>query len=202
MPGYYSAAILIPEWNIGLTLLYAGDWQPIELFKEAALRIIGEEIEKIQRASAKDKYTGSYKATSNINSSLSLAVDAGPGIRIISWLSNSTDFLNSYLAIKQSQGAILSDAEVRLIPTGLTRGEGTEVWRVQTSLPKPKTPTDRIWEEYCMPHLDYLTYFDRPADEVVFEFVGGRVAVVKLTGLRVELAKEGEGDDGLIHADL
>lgn len=45
---------------------------------------------------AKDAFTGTFKSTDR-NSSITLAVDGGPGVVIKKWISNSTDFLATEL---------------------------------------------------------------------------------------------------------
>jgi len=184
LPGYYSIIMLIPEFNLGFTLLYAGDWHPVQLFREDFLRIVGEEIEKVVRADAKKKYSGFYKADSTIDSSLELAVDSGPGIKIVSWISNGTNFINSYWTLKEPPPG----SELRLIPTSTSRGEGTEVWRAQISSKKPEV-SDLLFDDFCMPHLDFFTYFNRPADEFVLKSVDGIVEMIELTGFRVQVAR-------------
>jgi hypothetical protein len=195
LPGYYSALILIPEFNVGLTLLYASDYQPILLFKEDFVRVAGEEIEKIIRADAKNKYTGFYKAISEVNSSIELVVDSGPGIRILAWVSNGTNFIDSYKFLKKSEG-VRPDSDLRLIPTGLNRGLG-EVWRLQPSSAKPAA-SEKIFDDFCMPHLDFFTYFDKPADEFVLKIVDGTVEMIQLTGFRISLYRAEAPKDRMI----
>jgi hypothetical protein len=200
LPGYYSAIMLVPEFNVGLTLLYAGNWQPVQLFKESFLKVVGEEVERIVRTDAKKKYSGLYAASSTVNYSLELDIDSGPGIRVMSWISNGTDFLSSYRRLKAPEWA-RPDSEIRLIPTGLKYGDDTEVWRVTTSSPK-LVGSVHLFDDFCMPHLDFLTYYSKPADKFVFRFVDGKVDRVQLTGMRIQLARKDDLESIITGAQL
>ncbi len=185
--GYFTSIILIPEFNIGLTIMHAGSYHPHRLLRDPFLKIVGTEVEKLMRAEGQKKYAGTYKAASSIDSFVELTMDNGSGLRIKSWVSNGVDFLATYHRIKEPYWLLPSD-ELRLIPSNMDRGADTEVWRVQPSSKKESNP-DRVFDDFYMPHLDYFMYFNKPADEFVFKSENDVVKSIVITGLRVELFK-------------
>ncbi len=140
-----------------------------------------------QAMEGQKKYAGTYKAASSIDSSVDLTIDDESELRIKSWISNGVDFLATYRKIKEPYWLLPSD-ELRLIPSNMDRGADTEVWRVQPSS-KKEMNSERVFDDFCMPHLDYFMYFNQPADEFVFKSEDGIVKSIAITGLRVELFK-------------
>jgi hypothetical protein len=76
--------------------------------------------EAAAKAQAKKTFPGFFK-TSELNSSIILAVDGGPGVLITGWISNGTDvFLND---------PILPTNNLRIYPTDLVRTDGDNTYR-------------------------------------------------------------------------
>lgn len=60
---------------------------------------------------AKETFTGTYRASNGLNSSVTLEVNEGPGVHVTSWISNGTEMMtNLYLS---------AYAEFRLVPSDL-----------------------------------------------------------------------------------
>ncbi|RFU31615.1 hypothetical protein B7463_g4741, partial [Scytalidium lignicola] len=97
--GRYSTFFcLIPDYNIGITVMAAGDnpHPQVQPIRGTLVDIFYNAAEAASKHQAKNAFTGTFKST-NLNSSITLAVDGGPGIVIKQWISNGTDFLTSQL---------------------------------------------------------------------------------------------------------
>lgn len=117
--GSYSSLIsILPEYDIGFSVLVAGD---LGLSNWAIGNIFGNAImpamEQMARAEAQATYGGAYKSPS-INSPIVLATDpGGPGIGITSWINNGADMLQAANIL--SLGYIGANFSARLYPTDL-----------------------------------------------------------------------------------
>jgi hypothetical protein len=73
-------------------------------------------IEVAMKDQANATFTGTYRGTSGLNSSVTLGVDEGPGVRVTSWISNGTDMINNVFWAANIK-------EYRLFPTDLSYEE-------------------------------------------------------------------------------
>jgi len=97
-------------------------------------------------AAAKERavvnFSGTYKATNGLNSSITIVTDNYPGLGIHSWISNGTDILAAYLDFNGLGDRFT--ASVRLYPTSLfTSSPSEQAFRaVFEVLPKHATASD------------------------------------------------------------
>jgi hypothetical protein len=137
---YGSYLILVPDYNIGFTIIVAGSTTNSDVLAGFAVDAFLPALEEAAMAQATQLYAGEYKVkTSEDNSTFSLTTEVGlPGLRLVNWISNGTALLPLFpiftslgggnlddsLAGLQAylSGNVLIDAssiDVRLYPTGL-----------------------------------------------------------------------------------
>jgi hypothetical protein len=113
LPGYSSRFVLIPDWNVGFSILSAGANPTTNnvLLADLMTDTILPAIETAAREETDSLYSGSYSSSDkSLNSSITISTDERkPGLGVDSWISNGTDMLTSPLAVP----------EIRLYPTGL-----------------------------------------------------------------------------------
>lgn len=118
---YNSLIVLVPDYDIGLTLFSAGDGIPISILTQQTLETFIPVIEQVGKKQAADRYTGVYGVHSSnssnpYTSSVEISVDRGPGLVIKHWISNNIDVLKGY---EKQFGSESSYTDWRLYPTGL-----------------------------------------------------------------------------------
>ncbi|CAG8954420.1 hypothetical protein HYFRA_00006047, partial [Hymenoscyphus fraxineus] len=120
LPGYSSLLLLIPDWDLGITLMAAGPTGTPDIAVLSGL--IAEHflpaVEVAARNEAQENLAGSY---STGNSTLVLTTDPFlPGLGVDTWIHNHTDILALPKKIT------IFGPQVRLYPTGLKREMGDE----------------------------------------------------------------------------
>jgi hypothetical protein len=120
--GVYSSFMgLFPDYNAGFTVLLAGDSSPHQMTAKLAEMIADTMLpafEEVARNQALERFAGTYFVMhGGSNSSITITADAGPGLKITEWTSNSVDMFQTLMAL---QG--LTDRatiNIRLQPNGL-----------------------------------------------------------------------------------
>ncbi|KAH7110552.1 beta-lactamase/transpeptidase-like protein [Dendryphion nanum] len=165
VPLYTSIIITAPEYDLGFTILVAGNAKLLDKIQEIVTvdAIRGAESVAIQQL--QERYTGTYKSTQpELNDSITLLADHR-GLVVKEFISNGTDFLKSPLALKL---AGLRDGSqpwyLQVVPTLLYRNEEKEQgerWRFTAA--RERSNEDRgVWDEFCPANVDL------PINEVVF----------------------------------
>ena len=204
LPGYSSWIVLVPEYNVVISLLAAGE-QILGALRQTVLSAVLPALQNTTRQQASDLFAGSYEAvTPGLNTSLTLIVDdPGPGLLVKSLVTNGT----ALPILLRTLGLVT--ANTRLYPTGL-RAQGRKYspssdpeiteylgFKVAFDLPPPTGPRP----EGFLPELsgciawgavDGLVYGNVGLDEVVIG-VGkdGKAREIELRGLRVVLRRKG-----------
>lgn len=196
LPGYFSNVVLIPEFDLGVTILVGGDAKLLGKIREAVTVPLVRAVHKVATFQLVERYTGVYvSANASLNSSFILAVDSNPGHELLvqRFISNGTDVLSSPLI-----GLALGDDadkswRVQLTPTLLYRDElrqKGELWRMLVTLDKSKNERG-IWDDFCITDVDRARYAGRPLNEVVFwDDSDGHVIEAELSGFRVTLRRK------------
>jgi hypothetical protein len=117
LPGYASLLVLIPDWDVGFTILSAGTYPTsspdanIAVLADIIASTVFPAIEVAAREEADAALSGNYASSNpNLNASLTIATNPNmPGLGVTSWISNGTDMLVSPFA----------GQSIRLYPTGL-----------------------------------------------------------------------------------
>ena len=201
LPGYSSIIMILPEYNLGITILVASDPQGPggDLFprirNEVTLQIV-RAAELVAQKSLRKRYAGRF-ASSTLNSSITLSHNPSRGLHISNFISNGTDVLATWqpLIYERTGG---SDAwRAQLIPTLLYKDQDKlagEQWRM---LIVPEERMDEAWDDFCITDEDDLMYDGEPLNEIVFwEGADGDVEGVEMTAFRVRLERQGPGKEG------
>lgn len=161
--GYYSWIYLIPEYEIGATILTAGPSTTVgklqEIFIAKALPI----IEKITREEASKTLAGTYKAKNSLNSTITLTLDNGPGLHITNWISNGTDLLDAFGMLTRGTAIPKTRLDLRMSPTGVSR-DGGKAWRIVRAI----MPFSDIPDTQCWTDIDGMVYGGESLLEMVF----------------------------------
>ena len=118
--GYSSMLVLVPDYDIGLTIFVAGQGDSFTIltrFIEQIMRLFIPLIEQAGKKQAAARYAGTYGDPSS-NSSVDIIVDRGPGLVIKKWISNNIDVLKQYDS-QFGSGSLVKYTDWRLYPSGL-----------------------------------------------------------------------------------
>ncbi|GAM33678.1 penicillin-binding protein [Talaromyces pinophilus] len=187
--GAYSTFFgVVPDYGIGLSVLAAGvtPHTQISPVRDAVVQIFYQAAEAAAKEQASKAFTGTFKA-SNINSSITLGTDGGPGVVVQEWISNGTNFLqNPYLA---------SYDDFRLYPTELSMEADDLIYysyRLNFLASNGEPTEGDFWSynnDYWM-FLDALIYKNLATDNFIIGFdEDGIVQSVHSTGLRVTMSR-------------
>jgi hypothetical protein len=131
LPGYASMLALIPDFDVGFTIMLAGEQGTGEM---TVAGVITDELlpalEEAARVQADNTFAGVYTARNGLNSTVKLATTPGvPGLSIEEWISNGTDLRHSLYG---------SIEFLQMFPT-LVTDDGKEIsWR-STAISIPDT---------------------------------------------------------------
>ncbi|CAI7653968.1 unnamed protein product [Penicillium pancosmium] len=117
---YSSILALSPDHGVGFTILVAGTGghAVVAMVADLVAQTILPALEYIAKDQARVRFAGTYSAPSGgVNSSISIATDFGPGLRVTNWTSNSTDMFQSLATLRGANDT--SQITIRLYPTGL-----------------------------------------------------------------------------------
>lgn len=172
---YASLIILIPDYEVAVAILTAGpNGNVVNYIAEMIMQMLIPQLEKSARVEASDSLTGWYISETGENSSISIMVDNGPGLVIVSWISKGSNLLwvaDEYLDTSNS-GHVRS---LRLYPTALkdrmcygSRAAYRAVFDIWTET----GPEGAIFKENTNPwaSVDEAMYGNVAVDEFIFEF--------------------------------
>jgi hypothetical protein len=115
---YSSMTALLPDYNVGFTILAAGEGTTalVAALTDTVAQSLIPALEEAAREEADNVYTGTYRAqdTTKTNSSLVISIDDGPGLIVEQWISNSVDMFQVVEALSG-----IDTPDIRLYPTGL-----------------------------------------------------------------------------------
>lgn len=190
--GYTSQLLLMPEYNLGIVVLVAGDGNALAWLREKLLKAFVPAVDGIARQQTAERFSGTYiSADKHINSSISVDVQGSSGLVLTSWISNGTDFLATYIQMFQHVSGSAAPGKVQLTPSLTKRGSSeSDVWRaqfVQDELPAAAGVIDMR----LITDVDTFTYASRSVEEFVFSMnPSGVASKVRLPGLRITLTKQ------------
>ncbi|KAK8027906.1 hypothetical protein PG991_004962 [Apiospora marii] len=202
---YSSLLTLLPEFDLGITIMVAGPNTAggIWTMADHIGAVVLPAYDAATREDAHRRYAGRYEADpavyTNLQSSLELATDpARPGLGVSSWTSNGTDMvpvaqsLQSGMAVPSDpNGGNATMPSVRLYYTGLQSGAREAFKAVFEPLGAPDNPGTGFSTD-CGGWIDYtgVTYAGLPLDEFIFESDdAGKVLSVKNLALNITLQK-------------
>lgn len=188
LPGYTSIIILAPEYDLGFTILVAGNRNLLLKLQNIVTSFI-QSAEQLAVRQLYDRYAGTYVSPSrSLNSSVTLVADHR-GLVVTRFISNSSDMLK----FGSINHWIPQNGFAQLIPTLLYRNaqdQKGEEWRVQPV--ETRTPGDReIWDDYCITDVDGPLYAAVAINSLVFwdQGKGKAFQTLELSGFRVNLTR-------------
>lgn len=195
---YHSSLVLIPDYDVALTVLTAGPSRVVEILSEDIIQTFLPAIEQVAKRQAATLYVGSYESDSS-NSSIELTVNKGPGLYINRWITNGVDFLSVYKTIVNTTGNI----DIRLYPTGLKTVSTNRTDVSFRGIPRVLAPeanstvtsnqSRRYFTGGCDTwfSIDFYMYGLRALDEFVFHLDAlGNVLSLEPRGFRSLLKKK------------
>jgi CubicO group peptidase (beta-lactamase class C family) len=185
--GYAAHAVIVPEYNIALTINAAGGQAQdavSALFPQMVKPLVAY-ADKLARQQARVEYAGTYKASAaGVAGSMTLAVDDGPGVALNELTMNGVQVLQSLAAMQKIPYESLS---ARLYPTDPdSLGTDREVWRISVDR---KDRKQEFAERECASWFmgDPFRYVTAPLDTVVFTRGENGVEGLELLGWRAKL---------------
>ena len=198
---YASMLTLFPDYAAGFVVMTAGTTSvtAMQILSEKIVDNMLPALEQASREQATNNFAGDYRSPT-VNSSISLAADSGPGLKLTRWISNGTDFLSPTFA--KALGAKFSG--VRLfpanpLPTSTSMGgnstAATTQMRWRASFEKQSLTDGSTFSDQCPQWADMtqVIYGGMLLSEFLFEVGGdeGKATGVRIPALEVELKREG-----------
>ncbi|KAH7267759.1 beta-lactamase/transpeptidase-like protein [Fusarium redolens] len=201
---YHSLMVLIPDYNLTITLLNAGPEVSggllQTLFSEIAKELLPA-VEEAGKDEAAKIYGGTY-TDDKTNSTLTLSVDDEPGFHITNWTVRGIDIASTYLSIglPPTFPTPLGQVRFRLYPTGL-KSDTESSWRMMYTVGSEKDNEEAnalfAWPDgncNTWASLDRIVYQLLSHDHFVFTESGkGRdrtAEKLELVGYRVTMDKD------------
>ncbi|KAI1616491.1 beta-lactamase family protein [Exophiala viscosa] len=199
LPGYRTIIMIVPEFELGITILTGGDTDLLDSLQEIVSVSLIQAADKLVKRQIEETRTSLYKA-SHINSSLELAYTEEQGLAVTKWISNGTDMLS---VIPIQFQVPTPGFHLQLVPTLLYRDQKHlygEIWRIALVLDMPasENPLTKdipVWDDSCITDLDTMMYAGKPLNEVVFldKAQDGSYETIELSAFRVTLTREANG---------
>ncbi|KAI0875413.1 beta-lactamase/transpeptidase-like protein [Hypoxylon argillaceum] len=196
---YNNVICLIPDYGLVVTILSAGDASSADAVDFALTDVITgllPAIEDAGKTQAEANFAGTY-ADASSNSSLTLALDDGPGLSIANWTVRGVDIIANYGSFN-ALSARPSDlpVRVRLYPTNLAT-ECESAWRavfsVGTAAELAAGDAARFWAQgtcTTWAAMDRLVYGFKAIDEVIFSVSKDKAGGLSLPAFGVKLQRE------------
>ncbi|KAG5778012.1 hypothetical protein H9Q73_008325 [Fusarium xylarioides] len=201
---YHSLMVLIPDYNLTVTLFNAGPEVSGGLLKTLFTEIARELLPAVEEACKEEAakiYGGTY-SDDKTNSTLTLSVDDEPGFHITNWTVRGVDIAGTYLSIRGRPTIPAPPGEVRfrLYPTGL-QSDTESSWRMMFTAESEEDIEEAnallAWPDgkcNTWASLDRIVYQLLSHDHFVFTESGKgsdrKVEKLELVGYRVELQKD------------
>ncbi|KAH6642816.1 beta-lactamase/transpeptidase-like protein [Boeremia exigua] len=188
LPGYSSIIISAPEYDLGFTILVAGDDTLLLKLKNIVTRFV-RTAERLAVRQLQDRYSGKYVSSDpSLNSSVTLVADHR-GLIVTEFISNSSDLLD-YAYTKHW---IPQHGVPQLIPTLLYRNaqdQKGEEWRIQP-VEDRNHGENEIWDDFCITDVEGPLYAAVPVNNLVFWNQGENQVfeTLELSAFRVNLTR-------------
>ena len=171
---YASQLALMPDYNVGFTVLAAGTSSSLQVrvLSNLLSEIFYPALEAAAQEEANTNYAGTYQDPEGANSSITIITDDRPGLGVQDWLFNGTDGFSIFQGIVGVPER--TNLGIRLYPTGLktTNREDGRVtrtaWRAVIDVPSVPSPGPFSSSCASWATVDLYTYGGIGADEFVF----------------------------------
>lgn len=193
---YHSFFAVIPNYDIGVSILTVVDPGVAgstvrDTLPEIVIAHILPAVDEVARSQARRNFAGHY-ASSELNSSLTIAVDDLPGLKVTSWISNSTDLYQKLFV--ENIGT-----DMRLMPNLLYSDEDSRVG-FTGSIQTPRVGADPVadgnTEKFLWPCAQWLSlggfqWGGVELTQLVFETdAKGNATEVRSKALRVTMERQ------------
>lgn len=188
LPGYTSIIILAPDYDLGFTILVAGNGDLLRKLQNIVTSLV-RSAEKLAVRQLQERYVGTYTSTdSKLNSSVTIIAD-DRGLIVTELISNSSDVLGS----EPVKRWIPQPGFAQLIPTLLYRNaedQKGEEWRVQPVADRIDGEWE-IWDDFCITDIEGPLYAAVPVNSFVFWDEGkhGTFDTLELSAFRINLTR-------------
>ncbi|KAL6251326.1 hypothetical protein RBB50_001534 [Rhinocladiella similis] len=201
LPAYITNILVVPEYDLGITILTGGDTSLLSQLREIVTVPLVQAADKVVQSQMEHAYTGNYVASgsSALNSSLDLAYTPNQGLRIDKWISNGTDVLAALPVAFHVPPTLF---RLQLVPTFQRRGQSSsirdgdgdgELWRFTPAMNATDENNDegKVWSDFCTSDIDWMIYDGNPFNEIVFTHKDqdGRYNTLEITGYKVSLTR-------------
>jgi hypothetical protein len=190
--GYRSIMIMVPDYDLGITILVAGNATLIDKVREIVAAELIPAVEAIGQMQLRERYTGTYAST-EINSSLELSHFPESGLYISKFVSNGTDVLRVLLPLLTGSGKYDPAAwGMQLVPTLLfaePKKQKGEIWHAL--LVSQKQGHGGLWDGFCNNKIDTGRYAGKTLNEiVVWTDSDDKVTDIELPAFEISLKKQ------------
>lgn len=194
LPGYTSIIVMVPDFDIGFTILVAGAAGIFGKLRDAISATIVQAAEEISIRQLQERYVGTYISTNQtLNSSISLVADHR-GLVVERFVSNGTDVLS---AVVDKMGVPVTSYQA-LAPTLLFRDEKKEQGEIWRSVGANERSDDDlgIWDDECIADFDTPMYAGKGFNELIFwdKREDGKFGKLELSAFRISLTRSDESD--------
>jgi CubicO group peptidase (beta-lactamase class C family) len=206
--GLYSAQMgLIPDYNVGFTVLAAGP-RASQINRNLSDAIVDHFIPALKQVAvtqAWETYAGTYSSDDGVNNNLVLSVpdappgdESGPTLQLDQLIWNGTDIVQIYtqaFRLNTSTQELQTDLHYAGFRQRISGGRVKESWRVGFNVveliddvPANTTQSGGVYQQTCAgwASLDALKYGGISFDEVVFTRDGADIVAVDLRFLQQE----------------
>ena len=199
LPGYFSTIMTVPEYDLGITILVAGNPSLLFKIKDIVTLNMVRSAEAIAIRQLHERYSGTYAAPDleELNTTITFVADHR-GLVATKFISNSTDMFKS--PFFQFLGGL--DGQkwyTQLVPTLLYDNETEqtgEKWRMLVAREHDDN-YHGIWDDFCPSNVDDTAYGAEAINEFIFrEDERGKLESVDLPAFRINLVKTGTVEKG------
>ncbi|EAW13497.1 serine hydrolase domain-containing protein [Aspergillus clavatus NRRL 1] len=191
-PGYRTLVLLVPEYDLGITIFTAGDRWFLDEVREMLTVPLIRAADELAARQVGETYVGSYKsASAEGGAKFTLTYTPTHGLEISEWVVNSTDVLD--FVSERFLSPTSTAFHAQLIPSGLYRDEEKqvgEVWRIANVVDKEASTA--VWDDFYLTDVDRMTYAGRQFSDVVFwdkDEKTGMFGKVELTAFGVNVTR-------------
>jgi Beta-lactamase len=141
---YSSEFVLMPDYDVGFTVLAAGpsSGPSVNRLSDLISEIFYPALEAAAKGEADSNYAGTFQDPTGINSTITIVTDDRPGLGLQQWIFNGTDFISTLLSLLLPTLDEGVEIVTRLYPTGLQTTKDGQVtrtaFRAGFSIPGPQ----------------------------------------------------------------
>lgn len=168
LASYISIIIMVPDYDLGITILAGGNGKVVNEIREIVTKELIPAVEEIGQKQLKGKYTGIYTAA-EINSTVEISHSPESGLYISKFISNGTDVLRVLFPPRAESDEYNAIAwRLQLVPTLLfaePKKQKGEMWYALTL--KQEIGQSGVWDEFCLNKIDIGRYAGKTLNEIV-----------------------------------